>query len=73
MDSGEFRAIPDELATEIAAEFSDEVSKALHVTSLALANGHAKPADVFAMYANNAPIREAVQTLLRRGTIKLAI
>ena len=73
MDSGDFTPISHNQATDIAAEFGDEVAKIIHTTSHAIQEGHAKPADVIAMYQRNIPVRKAVLTLLRRGDIKLAL
>ena len=73
IDSGEFVPLSHNQATDIAADFGNEVAKILHTTSHALAEGLAKPADVIAMYQHNAPVRKAVATLIKRNQIRLAL
>ena len=65
--------IPESVENEIVDEFGQEVAHILSTTSLALANGIAKPADVFKMYAGHPGVTKAVKTLLKRGTIVLPI
>ena len=65
--------IPESVENDIVTEFGEEVAHILSTTSLALANGIAKPADVFKMYAGHPSVNKAVKTLLKRGTIVLPI
>ena len=69
----DYLPIPESVENEIVNEFGEEVGHILSTTSLALANGIAKPADVFKMYAGHPGVTKAVKTLLKRGTIVLPI
>ena len=69
----DYLPIPESVENDIVDEFGQEVAHILSTTSLAIANGIAKPADVFKMYAGHPSVNKAVKTLLKRGTIVLPI
>ena len=66
----EITPIDDNLATEIAAEFGDEVAKIIHLTSHALASKVASPHEVFKLHQKDENVRRAMLALMQRGVIR---